>query len=270
MKSLQTWLFLAAALGLAPAAAADDGSADGRFQAAGELRTVADGMAVRDGRNVRIVFSDQAFDRVAFAADGKYDLWDFMDHPGNSLQLTVDPEGGFLWSWSVLSGGSTISGSSNDGLSLEDAGTDRIKGRWQDEAGHAVRFDLPVLPQDVPRAGQPLAADGGEPGAAFRAMLEAIHGDDIEGMINHSARDQAEQLRAAVASGEAAQVLQMARAFTPGVDGLAIQGGTVDGDRAWVEFTGRDATGPIRGTAAMLKIDGSWRMDAINSSSSGD
>lgn len=94
MKSLQTWLFLAAALGLAPAAAADDGSADGRFQAAGELRTVADGMAVRDGRNVRIVFSDQAFDRVAFAADGKYDLWDFMDHPGNSLQLTVDPEGG--------------------------------------------------------------------------------------------------------------------------------------------------------------------------------
>ncbi|MBX3725351.1 MAG: hypothetical protein KF823_05485 [Xanthomonadales bacterium] len=270
MNTLATCIALAASVLLAHTALADDGSASGRFQAAGELRTVADGMAVRDGRNVRIVFSDQAFDRVAFAADGKYDLWDFMDHPGNSLQLTVDPEGGFLWSWSTMSGGSTISGSSNDGLSLENAGADRIKGRWQDEGGHAVQFDLPVLPQEVPRAGQPLAADGGEPGAAFRAMLEAIHGGDIEGMINYSARDQAEQLRAAVASGEAAQVLEMAKAFTPGVDGLAIQGGTVDGERAWVEFTGRDATGAIRGTAVMLRIDERWRMDAINTTSTSD
>lgn len=267
MKPLQTWMLLAAALCLAPFAAADDGSADGRFQAAGELRSVVDGMAVRDGRNVLVVVTDQAFDRVAFGADGKYDSWDFLDHPGNSLKLTVDSEGGFLWSWSTLSGGSSVSGGGGEGLALEPTGADRIRGRWQDDAGHAVRFDLPVLAREAPRAGQPLAADGGEPGAAFRAMLEAIHGDDIEGMISRSARDQAEQLRAAVASGEAAQVLEMAKAFSPAVDGLAIQGGTVDGDRAWVEFTGRDATGPIRGTAVMLRIDDSWRMDAINSSS---
>lgn len=267
MKSLATWLILAAGLCQTPAAPADGGSADGRFQAAGELRTVVDGMAVREGRNVLIVVTDQAFDRAAFGADGKYDQWDFLDHPGNSLKLTVDPEGGFLWSWSILSGGGSVSGSGGDGLGLEPAGAGRIKGRWQDEAGHAVQFDLPVLAREVPRAGQPLPADGGEPGAAFRAMLQAIHGGDIEGMIAHSAREQAEELRAAVASGEAARVMEMARAFTPAADGLAIQGGTVDGERAWVEFTGRDATGAIRGTAVMLKIDGKWRMDAINSTS---
>lgn len=269
MKTLPSRLILAVFLCQAPAALADQGTASGRFQAAGELRSVVDGMAVRDGRNILVVVSDQGFDRVAFGADGKYDLWDFLDHPGNSLQLKLDAEAGFLWSWSTLSGGSSVSGSGGDGLSLEQAGADRIKGRWQDEAGHAVQFDLPVLAQDVPRSGQPLPADGGEPGAAFRAMLQAIHAGDIEGMIAHSAREQAEELRAAVASGEAAQVMEMAKAFTPAADGLAIQGGTVDGERAWVEFSGRDATGPIRGTALMLRIDGKWRMDAINSTSGG-
>lgn len=116
-----------------------------------------------------------------------------------------------------------------------------------------LHFDVAV----APLPGKPLPADGGEPGAAYRAWLAA------------SAKGDAVALRKLVDSEHAYRfpeddASQLKEAIKDARDGTPLQAeiarGLVDGDRAllWIEGTDRDEI-RRRGRVLMLREDGAWR-----------
>lgn len=117
------------------------------------------------------------------------------------------------------------------------------------------------------RSGSPLPAGGGEPGLALQRMVAAVHAGDLDTLVANMPEADAEEVRAAIASGEAEAMLQMARAFTPSK--VDIQGGQQDGDRAWLDFTGTESGAPVTGSAEMVRSEGSWRVVKINTTSRG-
>src|SRR5690606_33318588 len=87
-----------------PAGAHAAPGATGQFALGEEILPVADAIAWRDGDDLKLVFSDTSFDRVAFAEDGELDSFDFMRHEGTTLTLTVDSADGTLRGMGIQSG----------------------------------------------------------------------------------------------------------------------------------------------------------------------
>lgn len=115
-----------------------------------------------------------------------------------------------------------------------------------------LQFDVAV----TPLPGRPLPADGGEPGAAYRAWLAALaKGDDaaLRKLVDgeHAYRfpeDDASQVKESIKDLRNGAPLQ-----------AEISRGLVDGDRAllWVEGTDRDDI-RRRGRVRMLREEGAW------------
>lgn len=62
-------------------------------------------------------------------------------------------------------------------------------------------------------------------------------------------------------------MLAAAQANTP--SDVQLRGGRVDGDRAWVDFSGRLDGATVTGTAEMTQADGRWSLNKL-STRSGD
>ena len=116
-----------------------------------------------------------------------------------------------------------------------------------------LRFDVAV----TPLPGKPLPADGGAPGAAYRAWLAALAKGDVPALrkltdSEHSYRfpeDDPSDVKEAIKDARDGTPLQ-----------AEIARGLVDGDRAllWVEGTDRDEI-LRRGRVLMQREEGTWR-----------
>jgi hypothetical protein len=108
----------------------------------------------------------------------------------------------------------------------------------------------PVLP------GQPLPADGGEPGKVFLALHRAVQAGDFDAIVAVLPPDKAGGFRALHATPDYAQELAAIQAMT--ARNVTITGGRIDGDEAWIEFDGEEADVQRSGTAEMVRVEGTW------------
>lgn len=260
--------FLALALSLPAAAPAKEG-ASGSFQIDDQTYAVADAIAWRDDDRLKIVFSDKPYDRAAFAEDGELDAFDFMRHDGATLELSVDPEDGSLSGVGTMAGGtSRFFSGHGETLTVERRDEAGIAGTFALGDAPGIQFDLPITPTKIERPGEPLPADGGEPGKALLAQFAAIHAGDLDALMAMAPPEQAAEMQAAKDSGEAAQMMAMAKLFTP--TDVKISGGHQDGDKAWVDFTGTETGGKVTGTAMLTRSGGRWRVESTSSSQSSE
>lgn len=259
-----------------------ESGATGTVTIDGETWTVADAVAVAvsDDGDIELWFSKLEFDRVAWAEDGEFDSFDTYDFKddadGPALRIDVDEEDGGYGGHTVrFSSSSSSGGYSSD---LEDSVTisardeKRIAGRVKLDDGSGLvadlSFDLPLTKTGpLARPGTPLPAGGGDPGKALKAMVDATHAGDLDTMIALSDPERRQGIEEAKASGEAAQMLEMAKLFTPKIS--KIVGGTTEGDQAWVDFEGTEADGLVKGTAELSRSGGKWHIKSINTRSGG-
>lgn len=250
------------AAGLSPILSAS-AVVEGEFVIHGLDYPAVDAIAWHDDDELRLVFTDKTFDRAAFAEDGKLDSFDFMRGDQTTYTVTLDPASGKVRGISTLSAG--ISGfrrGVGEDIVLEHHDERRIAGRFSADGGVALTFDLTVTGSQIERPGTPLPADGGEPGKVLLARMAAIHAGDIDELIANTPPDQAEEMHAAVANGEADQLMAMAKMFTP--TDIVVTGGRQDGDTAWVDFTGNESGGKVKGFGKLLRHDGRWQVESIN------
>lgn len=112
--------------------------------------------------------------------------------------------------------------------------------------------------------GQDLGAGGGEPGKALLAHFDAIRGGDVEKLRGEMHPDNHAQLDEMIKSGEVDMVIGMMQAFTP--DEVTITGGTVDGDSAELQFTGKMDGEAAKGSATLGKAGDRWLVKKVRMS----
>lgn len=110
---------------------------------------------------------------------------------------------------------------------------------------------------DIPKPTK-LAAGGGDPGAAYSALVKALQSQTWDVASAHVEEQ-------SIGLGKPKNAADMKEWFH--AIGLnypkeaTITGGSLKGDRAFVDFTGKDRDGKrIHGTAAMKKVAGNWRV----------
>ena len=265
-------------LGAGPALAKS--GANGTVTIEGKSWPVADAVATLDGETLAVVFGQKVFDRAAWAEDGEFgtfDLWEFKDNDARdaqSLTITIDQEDGSYAGHNIKTssgGGGGFSSDYDNSVTLTARDAEHIAGTIKlagDDLGADVTFDLPITKYGpLARAGTPLPADGGDPGKALKAMVDATHAGKLDEMIALSHPERREGIEAAKAAGEADEMLKMAQAFTPKIS--KITGGIVDGDTAWVDFEGQEDSGAVKGTATLTRAEGKWFVKGINTKSGG-
>lgn len=265
---------LAALLALAAALAHAKDGATGTVTIGGESWPVADAAAVLDGEDLEVVFAQHPWNRAAWSDDGEFGSFDLMEYEGGadgqSLTVDIDEEdGGYGGHTTRLSMGSSSGGYSSDfesSVTLTARSAERVAGTIKmksDELAADIAFDLPVLKQGpLARSGTALPADGGEPGKALRAVVEATHAGDVTKMTALSNPERRAGIKEAKKAGQLDEMLTMAKLFTPKIK--KITGGTTEGDKAWVEFDAQDGS---KGTANLVRVDGAWYLEAINTRS---
>ena len=257
-----------------------ESGASGTITVGGETWPVADAVALLDDGDLELWFTRLEFDRVKWAEDGELDSFDTSefrnDEDGPALRIDIDDEDGGYGGHTVrFSSSSSSGGYSSDmeeSLTITARDDKRIAGtvKFDDGAGLAadLSFDLPISKTGpMARPGTQLPADGGEPGKALKAMVDATHAGDLDTMIALSEPERRKGIEEAKASGEAAQMLEMAKMFTPKIS--KILGGTTDGDQAWVDFEGKEGAETVKGTAELSRSDGKWYIKSINTRSGG-
>lgn len=262
---------LAALLALLLASATAQAEVRGHLQFDGERSAAIGGIAWIEDEVLQLLLADVAPDMDAIAADGRLDRMDLLNLGGRQLELRIDPESGELWGYTLSQPGEVLSGSHagmDTALALSRPGPwavgDRVQGRF-DDGSHAIDFDLAVLGTELPKPGTPLAADGGAPGAVFRAMVEAIARGDLETLLASQAAANRAEMQEAVDEGFGASVIARAQSFTVNPEGLQIHGGRATAQRAWVDYSGRDGFGGTRGTASLVMEDGAWKFEQTDS-----
>lgn len=224
--------------------------------------TVADAIAWRDPSGTHIVFSDKAFDRVAIAGDRRLDSSDITSHQmsplnGQTYEIRLDPDGS-LGGLGISSPGGTssrYSSSMAEGLKVDRNEESHIAGSFIYE-GASLHFDLPVHSGELSRPGTALPADGGEPGKVLLAQIKAVEKGDYDTLVELSPPEYRESMLKQKGTPDAAMEMTAAKAFTPSI--VRISGGSIDGDRAWLDFTGRQGDEAIKGIAILQRSDGRW------------
>ena len=235
---------------------------------------VVDAVATLDGEKLEIVFAQKPFDRATWADDGEFgtfDLWSFKNNArdAQSLSISIDQADGSYAGHNVKTAKGSAGGFNNsydNSVTLTARDGKHVAGTLNLVGGGIsaeVNFDL-VIEKFGPLAlpGTPLPAGGGDPGGALKATFDATHKGNIEQILSLSHPENRKEIEDAKDAGTTAQMLRMAQAFTPTVS--KITGGSVDGDRAWVEFEGQQSGRVMKGTATLTRIDGKWYVKGIS------
>ena len=145
---------------------------------------------------------------------------------------------------------------------LERHDASRVAGNWtlkepESFFDQTYDFDLHFDATVTPLPGRPLPADGGEPGAAYRAWLAAVAKGDVAALRTLGDGEHAYRFP----EDDASQVKESIKDLRDGAPLEAkVLRGLVDGDRAvlWVE--GRDRDDILRaGRVRMQREGGTWR-----------
>ena len=202
---------------------------------------------------------DDALMDQAFANDGS-----------TKLELTMAPDKLITQQYLWISPGTNLSYSSNEvgTFVLKSATKGRLVGTYRyadddDPDGPACEldFDIPLLgtiAEAPPMPGQPLPADGGEPGKVYLALNKAMLAGDLDALATLLPPEQAAEMQKSRATPEFAQQLLFIQAMTP--KNVKLKGGRIDGDKAWLEFDGVEGDALRSGTAEMVRENGRWRV----------
>jgi hypothetical protein len=118
-----------------------------------------------------------------------------------------------------------------------------------------LSYNAPIT--DIPRATK-LAAGGGDPGAAYSALVKALQSQTWDVASAH-VEEQSVRLGKPKTAADMKEWFYEIGLNYP--KEATITGGSMKGDRAFVDVTGKDRDGKgIHGTAAMKKVDGNWRV----------
>lgn len=156
-----------------------------------------------------------------------------------------------------------LSGGEYPAIELKGLGSDRVSGRiwhaeeqqiFDDSFRYDITFSAPLSDPNAP-IGELLPADGGEPGKAYLAWVEAVHAGEIEGLKSIVPAEMAAQLDA-VSPEEAREEIAFMQAFTP--TDVTILGGSSDGDIALLQIEGTMEGETVPAEITMEKIDGFW------------
>jgi hypothetical protein len=156
--------------------------------------------------------------------------------------------------------GGNISGGTYPEIELASAGPDRFAGRvyhpeeqkfFDDTFQYDFTFSAPLSDPDAP-IGDPLPADGGEPGKAYLAWAAALHAGDIEALKALVPPEMVGQFD----SDEVKEDLEMMQAMTP--TGLTVLGGSSDGKTAILQVEGVMEGEKVRGEITLEKMGELW------------
>jgi len=260
----RTTLFVLLVAGAGNAAAA----ASGNVKFHGESWKVADALAYAEGDETHVVLGAAAFDRKAYAKDGKLDTFDFMRQGLSTLTLKIGADGTMnCVDFANNRGGGSSCGSIGEGLKLSKRTAGEIAGTLKHASGEDqldVQFQLAIESKTLARAGQPLPAGGGDAGKALTAIMAAIQSGDLKKIKAVSHPERIAQIEESEKAGEAQEMVEMMKAFTPTV--TKIPGGMLDGDSATLDFIGTMDGQPTKGTITMERVGGKWYMKSISSS----
>lgn len=251
-------LFALIALALATPAVHADAPASGKV---GDW-TVVDAIAWRDDSGTHVVVSDKLFDRTAIAGDLKMDTSDVMSHQMSPLnaqtyEVRLDEEGTVDGTSLSMPGGSSFSFTSDmkDGLKLSKSDANHVAGSFKYDIAD-IRFDVPVVSGALARPGKALPPDGGEPGKVFNAQIAAIAKGDFDALVKLSPPEYRESIMADSKKDGGKMEMMAAQAFTPSK--ATITGGSIDGDKAWLDFDGVQGGEAMKGMAIVERKDGAW------------
>ena len=242
--------------------------ASGSVKYKGTTWNVVDGVAYPgEGNTVEVALSSKPFDRKEFAKDGKLDSFDIMHHRmdtnANTITLKIENDGSMNCMDFLLEsgGGSSCGSSQKEGLKLSKRSASTIAGSFalQDaEEKIDVSFDLPIT-RSVKRAGSSLPPGGGDPGKAVIANFAAMRSGDLEKMKAVAAPDKRQEMESAkMPESDQQAMLEFMKSMAP--TDVKILGGAIDGDTALVDYQGKRAGQPTKGTAEVKRVDGKWYM----------
>lgn len=224
--------------------------------------TVVDAIAWRDDSGTHVVVSDKSFDRTAIAGDLKMDSSDVISHQMDPLkaqtyEVRLDSKGVVDGTSLSMPGGSSFSFTSDmaDGLKLSKSADDHVAGSFKYDIAD-IRFDVPVVSGELTRPGKPLPSDGGEPGKVFNAQIAAIAKGDFDALVKLSPPEHRESIMADAKKDGGKMEMMAAQAFTPSK--ATITGGSIDGDKAWLDFDGVQMGEAMKGLAIVERKDGAW------------
>ena len=257
---------------LSEAPSASSGPASGEVTFKGPTWQVVDAIAYpADDDTVEVALSSKPLNRKEFAKDGKVDTFDVMKHrmttDASTLTLRIPPDGQLnCIDYSTDGGGGSSCGSAqSEGFRLGKRSDDAVSGSLAFADGSDkvdVRFDVPIT-RVVKRAGSPLPAGGGDPGKAVLATFAANLTGDFEKIKAVHPPEKLKQMEAALTDAqEKKMMLEFIKDTTPSK--AKIVGGTVDGDAALVDFTGKSEGKTVKGTAEVQRIDGKWYVDSVS------
>ncbi len=223
---------------------------------------VVDGIAVLDDGETNLVVSDRAFDRAGIAADLRFDIGDRAAHEdagGLMLGIRIDAEGGIVGL--AMGGSSSYTSDMDSALTLATHSPERLVGRY-DDGTIQIDFDVPVWRNGaLPRGGTPLAADGGEAGAALRSYLAAIAANDFDAFVALSPPAWRESMQASKAKGEAQLEIDAVKSELP--QSATVVGGHGESRRAWLDLAATREGKPVKAVATVERDAGGWYVHRI-------
>jgi hypothetical protein len=146
-------------------------------------------------------------------------------------------------------------------LTLTTRSQERLVGRY-DDGSVQVDFDVPVWRNGaLPRVGAPLAADGGEAGAALRAYLAAIAANDFDAFVGLSPPKWRDSMQASKAKGEGQLEIDAVKSELP--QSPKIVGGHGEATRAWIDLAATRDGKPVKAVATVERDAGGWYVRRI-------
>jgi hypothetical protein len=185
--------------------------------------------------------------------------------------VVFDREGGFLDDYAFIEDGGKVYGFGDRGrvLELETLNDATISGRTAVEApqklgGTPYQYDLTFSAEIIParQPGEPLPADGGEPGAAYMAFIKASQEGNLEEYVKHAKAERAAFLKQFLAMATADMLQWQADPIKSSAPTeMSVSGGELFGDWAILEVAGKDSDGDaIEGKVKMVKDGETWRL----------
>ena len=164
-----------------------------------------------------------------------------------------------------LSAGSAgnLSGGTYPQIKLQGLGSERISGRiyhtetqevFDKTYSYDFTFSASLSDPDAP-IGDPLPADGGDPGRAYLKWVETVHSGDPDALRRIIPPDMAEQLDS-VGAKEVQEQIEFMQEMTP--TNVQILGGSTDGEIALLEIEGMIGGEKVTGEITMTRMGEFW------------
>ena len=243
--------------------------AEGQLKIAGKTIVFVDVIAMPAVFGVEVLAQSQPFDRAELADDGKLDFGDSLALKSEAGPALVSFHAGLdkKLVFCVDVNGKDLRLKFCDAVKLEltTLSATRITGVISAaNAGDSItlRFDAPIQSTLEPVVlGKPLPSDGGDPGKALSAHFAAMRSGDLSKIIALSPPERREAIQKR-SPEEIKKMLSLMQTMTP--TDPKITGGNIDGEQAWVNFTGTRNGKVLTGTATIARTSGQWRVTKIS------